>query len=488
MTNEKNTKVLPHIRLTKKWIEKSLPFLNERELKVYLKLAVHYNVKSKKSFPGGQEISRSIGSEDKKIAYRAIKKLEEKGLIEVIKRGSKAGWPHNEYRLLHVDEDGYHRAERCQFTLKEALRDYRERISYTTSMPSQKYETEEDFLKAIGRKYPDFPKDWRRIKDSYPTSPKNPIEDILYDLIGYLVISHKHKYQDIWENYPHKFHQIMPEWFRTMRDKEEAIKKDLKTNEKRAEEDITYCTHFLDRHPEIRKMMKSNPRSKWKRLLSEKYPEAVDIMDFNYGVLRELADKHGTEPRQVYRIFTELTLSKGFVGVIFDIDGYVSDLELPTTTGLSEQEERLLNLPLENEYVKDPITGKKELIERGFTPQERRNYKETLERIKAAKEKYVDYIINRATEELADLCFKGYVRKDVGKGEKAEVREKGVKPEKLDLEGLLQRITYKINKYTASYRGEGFGDSLVKIPSVDVMKVKKMFEEHLKELKKKKKS
>lgn len=491
MAGKENIKVLPHIRLTKEWIERWLPILNEREIKAYLKLATHYNVKHKKSFPGGQEISRSIGSEDVKIAYRAVKGLEEKGLIEVVKNKRRRGWANNEYRLLCVDEDGYHRAEKCQFTLKEALEEYEERINFLELVHNQHHRTEEDVLKIIGEKYPDFLKAWEKIKED----SKNPVLEL--DLMGYLLFSLGDKYPQLRENYPHKFDEVMGKHFQKMHDKEEAIKKELEANWERAKKDLEYCVNFIDTRPEAIKFLKNNPSSKWKELLVEKYPEVVDITMGNYGIFKELADRYELAPFEVHEIFSELILSKGKVGVVCDLDGYVSKLKLPETIGLSEEEERLLDLVVEDEYIKNLQTGRKELLRKGFTAQERKNYRRTLEKIKAAKKKYVDYILNKTTEELADLYLQGKIRKDggdayippkrywkdTGEEEKMLVYEEGAEPEKWDLEGLLRQITYEINEHTAYYRGEDPENSLVQVSPVKLGKVKERFERHLKELK-----
>ena len=119
MTEEKNQEKVPFILITQEWIDRWLPVLKAAELKVYLKLAYHYNHQNSVSFPGQNLIRRAIGINTKKPVINALKQLEKLGLIEILKKSpqkKKKGWPSNKYRMLHVDSNGYHRAQSQQNT------------------------------------------------------------------------------------------------------------------------------------------------------------------------------------------------------------------------------------------------------------------------------------------------------------------------------------------------------------------------------------
>lgn len=150
-----NYDVPPHIRLTKDWLDKWLPVLNDRELKTYLRIASHYNQRTKISFPSQKHIALSIGKASEKTANQAISKLEEHGLIDIYKRKVHSGFIPNVYRMPFVNEKGYHMSTRQQQTISNSYKELDE-FYKINEYYFENYPTCREFLYAVKRKYPEF--------------------------------------------------------------------------------------------------------------------------------------------------------------------------------------------------------------------------------------------------------------------------------------------------------------------------------------------
>src|SRR5439155_8526275 len=103
-------------------------------------------------------------------------------------------------------------------------------------------------------------------------------------------------------------------------------------------------------------------------------------------LVRELSRKYRVGAEQIYLNTIEALQAEGLSVVELDARGRATDLVLPSTTGLSEEEERLTFLHVEE-----------------MTTQEIERFEDTLARIRAAKEKYGRYLLRRGVETLVDL-------------------------------------------------------------------------------------
>ena len=183
-------------------------------------------------------------------------------------------------------------------------------------------------------------------------------------------------------------------------------------------EDIQYC---INRSTELFKTLRDMPQNteieikakdKFNR---ETFRKSSELIRWNYGIVADLATKYGFRTYDIYRVWEEYNEKQGVVGFSQDFDGYIESVSLPDyKSALTEEESRLIDLPVQDETGTDDITGKKKIYAKGFTPAERRDFKGTLEKIKEAKSKAVNYLIERATTELAKVYLKGMVRESGG--------------------------------------------------------------------------
>lgn len=478
MPHKNGNRVLSHIRLSKEWVDKFLPLLRGREFKTYIKLAYHYNVQKRNSFPSGHTIAQAIGCRNIKTVYRAIRGLEKKGLVEVIKNKKGAGWTNNVYHLLHVDSNGYHRAQKSQPSLREAVKDWKEGLLFFYELPNYKYKGEEHLLQMIKERYPDF-----RLKDMEVVSrtrnqSKDAAEAICYDfLLCFVAGWFDRRYHQLRVSYPNEFD--VASVFREIEEKEEAIAKSLEARLDEAQKDSEYCLSYTYAHPQVKSPLLGVSSLKRTELLVPSHPEILEIRHCNHGIFKELGEKYGVSPLHIRQVFVSLMLSRGSVGFILDETGYTCDIELGEITGLLEEEGRLLSLKEED-----------------FTEPEKRDYEGTCRKIKTITERCLEYLVDRAGEELARAYLGGQVRKysegiyippktytkKTIQGEEL-VYEEGIDPEKWGLETLLQHLVYKINEHIAEYRGESPDSTLATVTPVDLKRIKESFDKHQEMLK-----
>ncbi|HVY61661.1 MAG TPA: hypothetical protein VHF22_08410, partial [Planctomycetota bacterium] len=103
-------------------------------------------------------------------------------------------------------------------------------------------------------------------------------------------------------------------------------------------------------------------------------------------LIRELSRKYRVGAEQIYLNTIEALQAEGLCVVELDPRGRATDLVLPSTTGLAEDEERLVFLHVEE-----------------MTTQEIERFEQTLRKIRAAKAKYQKYLLRRGVETLIDL-------------------------------------------------------------------------------------
>ncbi len=510
---EKKSQDVPFVIISQEWIDRWLPILTDTELKVYLRLAYHYNHKTRLSFPGQQRIKDAIGISSRAPISKALNKLDELDLIEIMKKPSvkgMKGWPSNKYRMLHVDEKGYHRVERQQSSYKEATEEYKACTEFLAGL-HYRYNNEIDALPDAFRLFPDFEKackehEWDKKEGFW-----------LFEALGiFLITNIGPKYPDIESGLREIGFSISRESFREWSRKEDAIKKDMKAQWDRVTEDYGYCRDYIENvYPEyihiveeVRRL-KAEGENNWDkgfRGLMEKHPDIQDIYyRFNYGVFQELAGKHGVVTGIFRRLFEEISRNeKGELGLEFDFDGYVNRIRLPDIeTLITEEEQRLIDLEVEESAYVDEDTGEKVVLTPGFTKAEKRDFQETLKKVKAAKTTAVEALVDGAIEILVGRFLAGQVRIEGSGTYKPDEHfwnkqddgsyisdiNRGYHPYKMGLNDLLRQLTHEINSDTDYIRGDtelrliSFDqEPLVKIPRVTDEEVKAKFEEKKDEL------
>jgi hypothetical protein len=509
MTNDKNTKI-PFVLITQEWLDAWLPVLKGTELKAYLRLAYHYNREKKISFPGQQTIAKAIGLKSYKPVMSALTKLEELGLMEALKKPPQKGmkgWPSNQYRMLHVDEDGYHRAERQQSSLKEAMEEDRAFLEFATDL-LYKYNSFEEERDAVFEKYPWF-------KEIFYAKKLDECEHLNVGI--FLSMYHweafTEKYSDL-ASFHEYFLDLLRDSFLKQRELERAVKEDILANWERVKEDYDYCGNYIsDRYPKYFESLRNLEMTKGRHTeeyrakaseLLENHPDVVEISQYyNYGIFKELSEKHGVCSRAVEELFIQaLREDKGEIGFKHDFENYLHEVVLPyENVFLTEEETRFAYLEADE-----------------ITDDERRDLKGTLEKVKAARLKALDTLVKKTTYALASAYLNGQVRKNGGGEYTPEIRyynktedggyilesHGGHHPAKMDLGDLLSHITYEINRHThylmeyddiyehelATYRqtvqseviGKPNENALVSIPPVTLEQMRARFEEKKAEL------
>ncbi|MBA7496697.1 hypothetical protein ES702_07306 [subsurface metagenome] len=503
MSEENNNEKTPFVIITNEWIDKWLSYLNETELKVYMRLAYHYNRKNRIAFPGQQTIRENIGIQSNKPVINALSKLEELGLIETLKKPpgrSRKGWPSNQYRMLHVDDNGYHRVERQQSSLKEAIAEQKAQGEFIADM-TYKYNDDNDALPEAFKRFPDF-------KEAYYSRGWDKEEGIwLFEALSiFLITSFRDKYEDLepFRNYIDSIAHFQEKWA-VWQERLETVKKDMKAQWDRAMEDYVYCCEYVaNNYPEYIPVLKESIELKSKRVkgwnegfkkVVEKHPDIEEItLFFNYGIFKELAEKHSMATREIGRLAGRIGLEDdGMVGLAFDMDGYVNKVYLPDEeTLVTEEENRLLELEPEDGVYKDEETGEIVVMSKGFTKAEKRDFKGTLKKIEKAKRKVVDALVEGVARVLAEVYVDGKVReteggyrpikrywKDAGDGYRTQETEWGYHPANMGLDDLLKHATDAVNDHTNYIRGERDAhedDPLVSIPPVTLEEVRAKFE------------
>ena len=405
----------------------------------------------------------------------ALTKLEELGLIEALKKPPQKGmkgWPSNQYRMLHVDENGYHRAERQQSSLNDAISGKKAFLEFATSLPF-KYNSHEERLGAVFEKYPEF-----KVAYSSAGSDKDEDYDLTMDLIVFFTLGFREKYSDL-AQFDSQLKRLTSEAFSRLSEHEEMVRENLLAEWERAKKDYAYCGDYIENHyPKHFEALKVISIAKGKNSeeykhkyheLVEKHPEVKEIsLYFNYGIFRELGEKNGISSRSVVHVFHEISLNaKCEIGFKFDYENYVHKVVLPNeTVFLTDEEKRLVLLEFERDDYRDPNTGEICVLSEGFTPAERRDFKGTLEKIRAAKLKALDTLVENVTGALADAYLQGLVRENGGGEYRPDLRyrrlkedgshtckiEPGYYPPKMDLKDLLRHNTYEINHRTEHMR------------------------------------
>jgi hypothetical protein len=509
MSEEKKEKQIQFVLITHEWLDRWLPILNETELKVYLRLAYHYNVKDKISFPGQEKMAEAIGVKKYQTVGHAASKLEELGLIEIIKKGpqkGQKGYSHNKYRMLHVDDKGYHRAERQRSSVKEVMEERMNKLHFLSSL-FIKYNKPETMLKEAFKYSPEF-------KSAYYSQGWDRKEDFnLFEALSIFLISGlPHKYGDIGKEFENQAMNVFKEFMEQDSDKISNLKQEMIENWDRVLEDYQYCGEYIkEKYPEFIPVfkeafdLKAKKVNNWSKEIESIIADHPDIEAINsyfeYGIFKELSEKHDIASKEISIFVKEIALEQGKIGFIRDLENYIYEAELPDLEVFLDEDER--------KYL--------ELEEEDFSNEERRNHKATIEKIKTVRLKAIDELIDSAAYALADADCKGQIRKSGGGGFKPKIRhmirsgswykhetKSGCDPPEKNLEDMLKYITFLINDNTLPNReyehfkgdeynpnwekmpweimGQPYEDALVPIPPVSLEEVRERYENHKKKI------
>ena len=327
------------------WVERWVPELEPIELRLYIFLAREAPTRTYHE-PGAlravldkvsdAEIERRLGA------------LERKGLIEVVRRRGKL-----HYHFLCRGADGLHRSDPVRPSINEALEFHKTMMEELLQVASA--DDDDDLRERIFERYPP-------LRDEYLFSVENesglPGWKPWMELSLHLMNRFEERYGDLKTEHGEVFKEVSAQLLRLKLEMVEKLTCDV-----------------LARREEI------FPRrgEGWIAGIPESSFVALPFV-------RELSRKYRVGAEQIYLNTIEAFQAEGLCIVELDPRGRATDLALPSTTGLAEEEERLVFLHVEE-----------------MTTQEIERFEQTLKKIRAAKEKYQRFLLRRGVETLVDL-------------------------------------------------------------------------------------
>jgi hypothetical protein len=353
------------------WIERWLPELAPVELKLYLRLARDAPTRT---------YHDAAGLGNGADAERTLERLEAKGLIEVVRRRGK-----HHYHFLCRGKDGVHRCDPVRPSIKEAIEFHKTMMEELLEVAGA--DESEELRERIFERYP-------ALRDEYHFSLENRDPDapgwkLWMELSLYLMNRFEERYGDLKTEHAEVFKEVSAQLLRLKLEMVEKLTKDV-----------------LDRRNDLF----MHRGEGWIGGLPESAFVALPLV-------RELSRKYLVGAEQIYLNTIEALQAEGLAIVELDPHGRATDLVLPSTTGLSEEEERLTFLHVEE-----------------MTTQEIERFEDTLARIRTAKEKYARYLLRRGVATLVDL-----VRRD-----RVE-----------DVDALMQTIADRTNEAMDLVREDG---------------------------------
>lgn len=324
------------VQLGGDWLDFWLPKLDELQLKIYLEVA-HFT--NSKTYHAMSEFTEIFPERTKTQIRQTLRSLEELGLIEVVR---KDGMHH--YHLLHLDDKNFHRARVCKPSVHAALKELESMLQELEEV-SRSDDTEE--LRAeIFARYPSLREECALHSSTREAS--KPGWRLWMELAIHLQNHFDEEYGKLRALHSEIFKDISAKFVQLNLSLVDQITTDILSHKGE------YFSHASDT---------------W--VASES--EAVFIAKPN---VRELAAKYKVGPEQIFLNVLEALQSEGCTILELSEQGKVDSLLLPTTTGLSEQKERLLFLRPDE-----------------FTAAEMDDLDETYGAIRQVQEAYVEHLI-----------------------------------------------------------------------------------------------
>jgi DNA-binding transcriptional ArsR family regulator len=380
------------------WIERWLPELGPEELRAYLHLA---RAASIRTYHDPAELRGIFGDLPDPEIERRLDALERKGLIEVVKRRGKL---HFHFRCR--GQDGLHRAEPVRPSIKEALEAHKAMMEELVAAAS--LDETEELRRRFFAKYPALKDEFELARET--RDPDMPPWRLWIELSLYLMNRFEEKYGDLKAEHGEVFKDVSAQILRLKLEMLDRLTRDIL--ERR--EDF-----FPARGPG------------WTAGLAESAFVALPLV-------RELSRKYRVGAEQIYLNTIEALQAEGLCVVELDAQGRATDLILPSTTGLTDEEERLVFLHVEE-----------------MTRQEIERFDETLDRIRAAKARYARHLLSSAVDVVIDLARKDRIA---------------------DLDGFFQLVADRVNQALDLVRDDD-EDARVAAPLVTIEDVIDLYNE-----------
>ncbi|MEZ6183392.1 MAG: hypothetical protein R3F62_00085 [Planctomycetota bacterium] len=335
------------VQLASDWLDRWMLQLDQAELRAYLGLAHWYNTRT---YHDEESLSRILPG---KGVREAIKRLERRGLVEVIRQGTQF-----HYHFPHRDRDGFHRAERARPSLQDALA-FQERMSEELTGLTEK--DENDKLRAkVFKRYPQLREEYELYQTK--ADPGAPRWRLWMELSSFLIREFEERFGSLRDDHGALFKEVSSKVLQHHLDVIDGVVREI-------------LQHVEELFVEV--------QTAWVIAPAEQEFIALPFV-------RNLAQRYKVGPEQVFLNTLEELGARGRVVVVVDPDGYLADMILSSDTGLTKSEERVLFLRPE---------------ERAQVDSERNR-----ERVRRARNKYANYHMARAVGVLADFVAARRVR------------------------------------------------------------------------------
>lgn len=335
------------VKLAGDWLDRWLMELDQNELRTYLQLAHYYNTRT---YHDSKALSRILPGKE---GDKAMERLEKRGLLEVIRKEGKS-----HYHFPHRDGDGFHRADRARPSLADALA-FQERMSEELLALTGQDETPE-LRESAFKRYPQLREEHELYESAADESA--PRWRLWMEVSRLLIREFEQRYGSLREDHGDLFKEVSSKVLRHHLDVIDGVVREI-------------LERVQQLFPEV--------QEQW--VIA---PEEADFVSLPF--VRRLAQRYGIGPEQIFLNTLEALGQQGKVVVSVDEGGFLSGLVLPSDTGLTKSEERVLFLKPE---------------ERGQEESDRNQ-----ERVRRSRNKYANYLIDRAVSVLADFVAVGRVR------------------------------------------------------------------------------
>ncbi|MCO5167339.1 MAG: hypothetical protein M9894_13400 [Planctomycetes bacterium] len=335
------------VKLGGDWLDRWLMELDQVELRTYLQLAHYYNTRT---YHDTQALSRILPGKE---GTKALERLERRGLLEVIR---KEGQFH--YHFPHRDSDGFHRAERARPSLSDALA-FQERMSEELMALTGQDETPALRERAFKR-YPQLREEYELYESAADESA--PRWRLWMEVSRLLIREFEQRYGSLREDHGELFKEVSAKVLRHHLDVIDGV-----------------VGEILERINSLFREVHDT----W--VIAPEEEEFVGL-----PFVRRQAQRYGIGPEQVLLNTIEALGHQGKVVVSVDEAGHLASMVLPADTGLTKSEERVLFLKPEERQTTDSPRNQ--------------------ERVRRSRNKYANYLIDRAVQVLADFVAVGRVR------------------------------------------------------------------------------
>jgi len=334
------------VKLASDWLDRWLLELDAPELRTYLQLAHLYNTRT---YHDAETLGQLLAGP---AGQRQVAKLEARGLVEVIRKDKLF-----HYHFPHRDGEAYHRAEAVRPSLADALA-FQERMSDELMELTERDETPA-LREEVFESYPELREEYELYRAA--ADEHSPRWRLWMELSRLLIREFEQRYGSLKEDHGALFKEVSSKVLRHHLDVVDGVVAEV-------------LARIDDVCPEV--------QDNW--LI---FPAEDDFVQ--QPLVKRLTNRFGIGPEQIFLNVLEALGDAGMVVVTTDGSGALGGMVLPTDTGLTKSEERVLFLTAQERARED-------------TPRNR-------ERVKRARNKYANYLIDRAVSTLADFVAVGHV-------------------------------------------------------------------------------